>query len=66
MSHWPQPHGDRIVSAAVHEVWRGRRRCTKVCPKGITITDNAIIPVKERMVDDAYDPVRRFLKLFMG
>ena len=37
--------------------------CTKVCPEGITITDNAIIPLKERVVDDAYDPVRRFLKL---
>ncbi len=40
--------------------------CTKVCPEGITITDNAIIPLKERVVDDAYDPVRRFLKMFMG
>ena len=37
--------------------------CTKVCPEGITITDNAIIPLKERVVDDAYDPVRRFLTL---
>jgi succinate dehydrogenase / fumarate reductase iron-sulfur subunit len=25
--------------------------CTKVCPEGITITDNAIIPLKERIVD---------------
>jgi len=35
--------------------------CTKVCPEGITITDNAIIPLKERVVDELYDPVRRFL-----
>ena len=35
--------------------------CTKVCPENITITDNAIIPLKERVVDDAYDPIRRFL-----
>jgi len=28
--------------------------CTKVCPEGITITDNAIIPLKERIVDQAY------------
>ena len=35
--------------------------CTKVCPEGITITDNAIIPLKERVVDELYDPVRRSL-----
>jgi succinate dehydrogenase / fumarate reductase iron-sulfur subunit len=35
--------------------------CTKVCPEEITITDNAIIPLKERVVDASYDPVRRFL-----
>ena len=32
--------------------------CTKVCPEGITITDNAIIPLKERVIDQLYDPVR--------
>ena len=31
--------------------------CTKVCPEHITITDNAIIPLKERVVDEFYDPV---------
>jgi succinate dehydrogenase / fumarate reductase iron-sulfur subunit len=30
--------------------------CTKVCPEHITITDNAIIPLKERVVDEFYDP----------
>ena len=30
--------------------------CTKVCPENITITDNAIIPLKERVVDEYYDP----------
>ena len=30
--------------------------CTKVCPEEIHITDNAIIPLKERVVDDYYDP----------
>ncbi len=39
--------------------------CTKVCPEHITITDNAIIPLKERVVDEYYDPVRMvFRKLF--
>jgi len=31
--------------------------CTKVCPENITITDNAIIPLKERVVDRFYDPL---------
>jgi succinate dehydrogenase / fumarate reductase iron-sulfur subunit len=32
--------------------------CTEVCPEHIKITDNAIIPMKERVVDVKYDPVR--------
>ena len=31
--------------------------CTEVCPENIKITDNAIIPLKERVVDSRYDPV---------
>ena len=31
--------------------------CTEVCPENIKITDNAIIPMKERVVDAKYDPV---------
>jgi succinate dehydrogenase iron-sulfur subunit len=38
--------------------------CTKVCPEDITITDNAIIPLKERVVDEFYDPLGRVLNLF--
>jgi succinate dehydrogenase / fumarate reductase iron-sulfur subunit len=38
--------------------------CTKVCPESITITDNAIIPLKERVVDEFYDPVKKLVKLF--
>jgi succinate dehydrogenase / fumarate reductase iron-sulfur subunit len=38
--------------------------CGEVCPEHITITDNAIIPLKERVVDRFYDPLpmlgRRF------
>jgi succinate dehydrogenase / fumarate reductase iron-sulfur subunit len=33
--------------------------CTKVCPENITITDNAIIPLKERVVDRYYDPLAK-------
>jgi succinate dehydrogenase / fumarate reductase iron-sulfur subunit len=32
--------------------------CTEVCPEHIHITDNAIIPMKERVADRKYDPVR--------
>ncbi|GAA3975052.1 succinate dehydrogenase/fumarate reductase iron-sulfur subunit [Streptomyces marokkonensis] len=31
--------------------------CTEVCPEGIKITDNALIPLKERAVDRKYDPL---------
>ncbi|MGV9674302.1 succinate dehydrogenase/fumarate reductase iron-sulfur subunit [Nocardia sp. NPDC003482] len=31
--------------------------CTEVCPEHIKITDNALIPLKERVVDRRYDPI---------
>ena len=31
--------------------------CTEVCPESIKITDNAIIPLKERVVTEFHDPV---------
>ncbi|NIR48706.1 succinate dehydrogenase/fumarate reductase iron-sulfur subunit [candidate division KSB1 bacterium] len=38
--------------------------CTKVCPEDITITDNAIIPLKERVVDEFYDPLTKLFRVF--
>jgi len=38
--------------------------CTEVCPEHIAITDNGIIPLKERVADDYYDPVRWLLSKF--
>lgn len=39
--------------------------CTEVCPEHIKITDNGIIPLKERVVDRFYDPIAWVLgKLF--
>ena len=38
--------------------------CTKVCPEHITITDNAIIPLKERVVDQFYDPIGKMFRVF--
>jgi succinate dehydrogenase / fumarate reductase iron-sulfur subunit len=40
--------------------------CTKVCPESITITDNAIIPLKERVVDRLYDPISKLLRVITG
>ena len=40
--------------------------CTRVCPEGINITDNAIIPLKERVIDRMYDPAHKLLRLFRG
>jgi succinate dehydrogenase / fumarate reductase iron-sulfur subunit len=38
--------------------------CTKVCPENITITDNAIIPLKERVVDEFFDPLGALFRKF--
>jgi succinate dehydrogenase / fumarate reductase iron-sulfur subunit len=40
--------------------------CTDVCPEHIHITDNAIIPLKERVVDVSYDPVLWVLRKLTG
>lgn len=42
------------------------RCCTEVCPEHIGITDNAIIPLKERVVDRYYDPIAWFLSKVTG
>jgi succinate dehydrogenase / fumarate reductase iron-sulfur subunit len=40
--------------------------CTEVCPEGIHITDNGIIPLKERVVTSKYDPVTRLREKMRG
>ena len=40
--------------------------CTNVCPQDITITDNAIIPLKERVADKFYDPLKRLFSRLFG
>jgi succinate dehydrogenase / fumarate reductase iron-sulfur subunit len=40
--------------------------CTRVCPEDIYITDNAIIPLKERVVDKFYDPLKRLWRRIKG
>jgi succinate dehydrogenase / fumarate reductase iron-sulfur subunit len=39
--------------------------CTKVCPESIRITDNAIIPLKERVVDEYFDPLRKLVNIVL-
>ena len=39
--------------------------CTKYCPEHITITDNAIIPLKERVADEYYDPLKKLVRLIV-
>ena len=38
--------------------------CTNVCPENIRITDNAIIPLKERVADKFYDPLMKLFRIF--
>ena len=40
--------------------------CTDVCPEHIQITDNAIMPIKERIVDRYYDPILRLGRKLLG
>jgi succinate dehydrogenase / fumarate reductase iron-sulfur subunit len=40
--------------------------CTEVCPEEIHITDNAIIPMKERVVDEFYDPITMLVRKIRG
>ncbi|HXH29075.1 MAG TPA: succinate dehydrogenase/fumarate reductase iron-sulfur subunit [Candidatus Polarisedimenticolia bacterium] len=42
------------------------RCCTEVCPEQIGITDNGIIPLKERVVDRFYDPLRWLGRVLFG
>ena len=57
----PLDEGDRL--AATHDdiaigYCNITKCCTEVCPEHIKITDNGIIPLKERVVDEYYDPLR--------
>ncbi len=42
------------------------RCCTEVCPEHINITDNGIIPLKERVVDRFFDPVTVIGRKLLG
>jgi succinate dehydrogenase / fumarate reductase iron-sulfur subunit len=61
----PLDAGDR-VNEAQEEHGLGfcniTKCCTDVCPEGIHITDNALIPMKERVADRKYDPLTRLFR----
>jgi succinate dehydrogenase / fumarate reductase iron-sulfur subunit len=40
--------------------------CTEVCPEHIHVTDNGIIPLKERLADESFDPVLWVLRKLRG
>jgi succinate dehydrogenase / fumarate reductase iron-sulfur subunit len=50
----------------LHGIWYCNisKCCTKVCPEGIRFTDNSIIPRKERVVDEHYDPLGALVRIF--
>ncbi|MDA8193709.1 MAG: succinate dehydrogenase/fumarate reductase iron-sulfur subunit [Thermaerobacter sp.] len=61
--------GDRVpllAQAAGLNMCNVTKCCTEVCPQHIRITDNAIIPLKERVVDRYYDPIRTLFRRLAG
>ncbi len=58
----PLDGGDRmdlLTGPAGLELCNVTRCCQEVCPEEVHITDNAIIPLKERLADRRWDPLRR-------
>jgi succinate dehydrogenase / fumarate reductase iron-sulfur subunit len=62
----PLDAGDRVRAAdrAGIASCNVTKCCSEVCPEGIRITDNAIIPMKERVADRRHDPLAALLGLF--
>ena len=58
LSRLPQLHADAGLGLC-----NVTKCCTEVCPEHIHITDNAIIPLKERTADRYFDPVRWLSRL---
>jgi succinate dehydrogenase / fumarate reductase iron-sulfur subunit len=65
----PMDQGDRI-DVLKEELGIGfcniTKCCTEVCPESIHITDNAIIPLKERVADQHYDPLQGLWRAITG
>ncbi len=67
MEMHPLDQGDRMdLMAEKLPLCNVTRCCQEVCPEGIRITDNAIIPLKERLADRQWDPLRRMATRLRG
>lgn len=69
LDHHPMDDVNRLKylrGEAGIELCNVTRCCTDVCPEGIQITDNAIIPAKERLVDRYADPLRQLWRTLYG
>jgi len=65
----PLDTGDRkemLIEAAGVGYCNITKCCTDVCPEGIHITDNAIIPLKERVADTYFDPLQWIMNKIKG
>ena len=49
-----EPDDVRALPRVLCNITKG---CTEVCPEHIKITDNALIPMKKRVIDRKYDPL---------
>ncbi len=61
----PRETGDRVSMLSKEaglSMCNVTKCCTEVCPQHIKITDNAIIPLKERVADQYWDPLRALLR----
>ena len=53
---------ERPAQSTRHRAVQYHEVLHKGVPEGITITDNAIIPLKERVVDEHFDPLRKLFR----
>ncbi|MDX1612032.1 MAG: 4Fe-4S dicluster domain-containing protein, partial [Candidatus Thermoplasmatota archaeon] len=69
MEMHPGDEGDRV-----DEIWDEggigycniTKCCTDVCPENINLTDNGIIPMKERVVTRKFDPIAMLWRKVTG
>ena len=61
-----RPHRARARAKAGLGLCNITKCCTEVCPEHIHITDNGIIPLKERVVDETYDPIVWLVRKLRG
>ncbi len=69
LDYHPMDDADRLGFLAGEggvEMCNITKCCTEVCPEHIHITDNAIIPEKERLVDAQGDPFKQLWRSIFG